>query len=59
MYSLEIMSLSRLQKIISDSGLLSRRKVDLLIKQVRVTFNGLQEWKWWELKTKKLISIIN
>ena len=34
------MSLCRLQKIISDSGLLSRRKADLLIKQGRVTLNG-------------------
>ena len=30
----------RLQKIISDSGLLSRRKADLLIRQGRVTLNG-------------------
>ena len=36
------MSLNRLQKIISDSGLLSRRKADLLIKQGRVTLNGKQ-----------------
>ena len=36
------MSLNRLQKIISDSGLLSRRKADLLIKQGRVTLNGWQ-----------------
>tara|TARA_B100000945_G_scaffold68060_1_gene51348 strand:+ start:345 stop:1058 length:714 start_codon:yes stop_codon:yes gene_type:complete len=36
------MSLSRLQKIISESGLLSRRKADLLIKQGRVTLNGRQ-----------------
>ena len=36
------MSLNRLQKIISDSGLLSRRKADLLIKQGRVTLNGRQ-----------------
>ena len=34
------MSLSRLQKIISGSGLSSRRKADLLIKQGRVTLNG-------------------
>ncbi|MBW3042274.1 pseudouridine synthase [Prochlorococcus marinus] len=34
------MSLSRLQKIISESGLLSRRKADSLIKQGRVTLNG-------------------
>tara|TARA_Y100001968_G_scaffold244288_1_gene228281 strand:+ start:163 stop:876 length:714 start_codon:yes stop_codon:yes gene_type:complete len=34
------MSLNRLQKIISDSGLLSRRKADLLIKQGRVSLNG-------------------
>ena len=34
------MSLNRLQKIISDSGLISRRKADLLIKQGRVTLNG-------------------
>ena len=34
------MSLSRLQKIISSSGLTSRRKADLLIKQGRVTLNG-------------------
>ena len=34
------MSLNRLQKIISESGLLSRRKADLLIKQGRVTLNG-------------------
>ena len=36
------MSLNRLQKIISDSGLSSRRKADLLIKQGRVTLNGRQ-----------------
>ena len=36
------MSLDRLQKIISESGLLSRRKADLLIKQGRVTLNGRQ-----------------
>ena len=36
------MSLSRLQKIISNSGLLSRRKADLLIIQGRVTLNGRQ-----------------
>ena len=36
------MSLNRLQKIISDSGLLSRRKADLLIKQGRVSLNGRQ-----------------
>ena len=34
------MSLNRLQKIISESGLISRRKADLLIKQGRVTLNG-------------------
>ena len=34
------MSHNRLQKIISDSGFLSRRKADLLIKQGRVTLNG-------------------
>ena len=34
------MSLIRLQKIISASGLLSRRKADLLIKEGRVTLNG-------------------
>ena len=36
------MPLSRLQKIISGSGLSSRRKADLLIKQGRVTLNGRQ-----------------
>ena len=36
------MSLSRLQKIISDSGLSSRRKADSLIKQGRVKLNGKQ-----------------
>ena len=36
------MSLIRLQKIISASGLLSRRKADSLIKQGRVTLNGRQ-----------------
>ena len=36
------MSLNRLQKIISESGLLSRRKDDLLIKQGRVKLNGRQ-----------------
>ena len=36
------MSLNRLQKIISESGLLSRRKADLIIKQGRVTLNGRQ-----------------
>ena len=34
------MPVSRLQKIIAESGLLSRRKADLLIKQGRVTLNG-------------------
>ena len=34
------MSLIRLQKIISESGLISRRKADLLINQGRVTLNG-------------------
>ena len=34
------MSLNRLQKVISESGILSRRKADLLIKQGRVTLNG-------------------
>ena len=36
------MFLNRLQKIISGSGLLYRRKADLLIKQSRVTLNGNQ-----------------
>ena len=36
------MSINRLQKIISQSGLLSRRKAELLIKQGRVTLNGRQ-----------------
>ncbi len=36
------MSLNRLQKIIAESGLLSRRKADLLIRQGRVTLNGKQ-----------------
>ncbi len=36
------MSLNRLQKIISDSGLISRRKADLLISQGRVKLNGRQ-----------------
>tara|TARA_Y100001968_G_scaffold185962_1_gene170307 strand:+ start:3432 stop:4145 length:714 start_codon:yes stop_codon:yes gene_type:complete len=36
------MSDCRLQKIISASGLLSRRKAELLIKQGRVTLNGRQ-----------------
>ena len=36
------MSLYRLQKIISESGLLSRRKADLLLNQGRVTLNGRQ-----------------
>ena len=39
---LEIMPLSRLQKIISGSGLLSRRKAELFIKQSRVTLKGRQ-----------------
>jgi len=34
------MPLIRLQKIISESGLLSRRKADLLIKQGKVSLNG-------------------
>ena len=33
---------SRLQKIISGSGLFSRRKLDLLIRQGRVSLNGRQ-----------------
>ena len=36
------MQLSRLQKIISGSGLFSRRKSDLLIRQGSVTLNGRQ-----------------
>ena len=36
------MSVNRLQKIISESGLHSRRKADLLIKKGRVTLNGRQ-----------------
>ena len=36
------MTLNRLQKIISASGLSSRRKADLLIRQGRVTLNGKQ-----------------
>ncbi len=59
------MSLNRLQKIISDSGLLSRRKADLLKKQdrvklnVRKAINGLQEGRLRELKTNEWISFIN
>ena len=59
------MSLNRLQKIISNSSLLSRCKADLLIKQDSVklnrmkAINGLQEGKWRELKTKEWISFIN
>ena len=34
------MTLSRLQKIISSAGLISRRKAELMIKQGRVTLNG-------------------
>tara|TARA_B100001250_G_C19766142_1_gene774853 strand:+ start:271 stop:984 length:714 start_codon:yes stop_codon:yes gene_type:complete len=34
------MPTSRIQKIISESGLLSRRKADLIIKEGRVTLNG-------------------
>ena len=34
------MSFIRLQRIISDSGLLSRRKADLMIKEGRVRLNG-------------------
>ena len=37
-----MMSLNRLQKIISESDLLSRRKADLLIQKGRVTLNGRQ-----------------
>ncbi len=36
------MSHNRFKKIISDSGLLSRHKADLLIKQIKVKFNGRQ-----------------
>ena len=36
------MSLNRLQKIISVSGLLSRRKADLLIEKSSVKLNGSQ-----------------
>ena len=36
------MTVSRLQKIISESGLSSRRKADLMIRQGRVTLNGRQ-----------------
>ena len=42
-YNLAIMSLNRLQKIISGSGLLSRRKADLLIKKFKVKLNGSQD----------------
>ena len=34
------MTVIRLQKVISDTGILSRRKADLLIRQGRVTLNG-------------------
>ena len=34
------MAMSRLQKLISDAGLFSRRKADLLIRQGRVSLNG-------------------
>ncbi len=60
-----MMPLNRLKKILSDSGLLSRRKDDLLIKQGKVklngnkSINGLQEGKWRDLKTKEWISFIN
>ena len=59
------MSLNRLKKTISESGLLARLKADLPIKQgrlkpnVRKAINGLQEGKWRELKTKEWISFIN
>ena len=36
------MPIIRLQKIISESGLISRRKADLLISQGKVTINGRQ-----------------
>ena len=36
------MPIIRLQKIISESGLISRRKADLLISQGKVTLNGRQ-----------------
>ena len=53
------MSLNRLQKIISESGLLSRRKVDLLIKQGRVTLNGRQAILGHPVQDLQRISISN
>ena len=49
----------RTQKMISGSGLLTRRKADLLIKQCRVSLNGLQEGNWRELKESEWISLID
>ena len=51
------MSLNRLQKIISESSLLSRRKVDLLIKQVRATLNGRQAILGHQVQDLQRISI--
>ena len=36
------MTLVRLKKIISESGLVLRRKADLLIKQGKVSLNGMR-----------------
>ena len=47
------MSLIRLLKIIPESTILSRRKGDLLIRQGKVTLNGLKKGEWKELKTNE------
>ena len=51
------MSLNRLQKIISESSLLSRLKADLLIKQGRATLNGRQAILGHPLQVLQRISI--
>tara|TARA_B100000700_G_scaffold267551_1_gene307456 strand:+ start:1941 stop:2099 length:159 start_codon:yes stop_codon:yes gene_type:complete len=40
------MKVTRLQKIISESDLLSRRKADLFRRQGSLTLNGLKEGKF-------------
>ena len=42
MLKLEIQTLDRLQKIIAEAGICSRRKAELLIEQGRVEVNGVQ-----------------
>ena len=53
------MTFSRLKKAMYEYGLLSKRKVDLLIKQGLVTLNGRKEGKWRELNKNEWISLLD